>query len=77
MLVGFAPNYPKSRLDQPRQNFLSARGKLTRPCLIDISSTSHQGRTTRRVRPSVYQSQGRQIGGVTLTRYGRLNSPRV
>jgi hypothetical protein len=33
---------------KPRHNFLSAGGELTRPCLIDISSTSHQGRTARR-----------------------------
>ncbi len=30
---------------KPRHNFLSAGGELTRPCLIDISSTSHQGHT--------------------------------
>jgi len=33
---------------KPRQNFLSAGGELTRPCLVYISSTSHQGRTVAR-----------------------------
>jgi hypothetical protein len=43
---------------KPRQSFLSAGGELRRPCLIDVSSTSHQGRTARRILPLMYQSQG-------------------
>jgi transposase len=50
---------------KPRQIFLSTGGELTRPCLIDISSTSNQGHTACRMRPSMCQSQDMQIRGVT------------
>jgi hypothetical protein len=63
--------------DKPRQNFLSAGGELPRPCLINISSTSHQGRTAWRRASSARQSRGMQIRGVTPIQHGRLHSPRT
>jgi hypothetical protein len=53
------------RIDSPRHNILYSGGELTRPCLIGISSTSNQGHTACRMRPSMCQSQDMQIRGVT------------
>jgi hypothetical protein len=62
-------------LCKPRQNSLSTGGELTRPCLINISSPSHQCRTTHRMRPSLYQSQDAHIRRVTPVQHDRLHSP--
>jgi predicted RNase H-like HicB family nuclease len=48
---------------KPRHNFLSAGGELTRPCRVDTSSASPQGRTaagesSRCIRVMVFKSKG-------------------
>ncbi len=53
------------RLNQQSHNILYSGGELTRPCPGYISSTSTQGRTARKRRPSMRQSQGIKIRGVT------------
>jgi hypothetical protein len=60
---------------KPRQSFLSTGGESTRPCLINIGSTSHQGLAARRRGPSMRQSRRIQIRGVTPIEHGRLRSP--
>jgi hypothetical protein len=62
--------------DKSRQNFLSAGGERTRPCLADTNSVGHQGCIARR-RPPMRQSRGFKIRGVTPIQHGRLRSPRT
>jgi uncharacterized protein YjbI with pentapeptide repeats len=62
-------------LSKPRQSFFSAGGELTRPCLVDISSMSNQGRTARRRGPLMRQSRGMKIRRVMPIQHGRPHSP--
>jgi hypothetical protein len=73
-----APSVPRGEIGdavdlgiEPRRH----EGQLVGPEPLDISSTSHQGRTVRGMRHSMYQNQDTQIRGVTLIQYGRLHSP--
>src|SRR5262245_21559874 len=69
------PTIAKEVRNKPRHNSLATGGELTRPCLLDISSTSHQSRTVHSMRPSMYRSQDMQIRGVTPIQHGRPRSP--
>jgi hypothetical protein len=53
---------------------LSAGAEWSRPYPVYLSSTGHQGRTTREQRLSMRESQGLQIRRVMPTRHSRLTS---
>ena len=58
---------------KPRHDFLDACAELTRPCLVNINSTSNHA-VLRHDEPSTYGRPSIHIQGLTAIRHGRLKS---
>ena len=58
---------------KPRHDFLDACAALTRPCLVNINSTSTHA-VLRHDAPSTYGKPSIHIQGLTVIQHGRLHA---